>query len=1042
MPARSKLQDNLVINRYLLSLFGKESFSQLAALLRYIDEGRNEENISRFCLELTKQLNLLDGSFHDKLLELDKNIFDFTNQINARRSEPITWKYFQYLSLLFIELYLDKFFTDPEKLLEELEDTRKRLIANNEFNFDIPEFLPEELNKIALWQATGSGKTLLMHINLLSLQHHMTRNKKEHLFNKVLLITPNEGLTDQHLEEFEASGIAAQRFDDGAQLGLLTEKNAVQVIEITKLKDTAGQKTIAVESFGQNNIVFIDEGHRGASGDEWKRMRDYVSAEGFAIEYSATFGQAIKANDKKQFSEYAKSIVFDYSYKYFYGDGYGKDYSILNIKDTILEQHRYTYLVASLLTYYQQLKLYHVNKKHYLPYNIHEPLMVFVGYSVNAVRKQSGQDVSDVVDVLLFLKEFVEKSEETIVVIGNIMTGRSGLIDTSSNDIFQDSFNPIADLFNSDPSALYSDILSLLFGGSGSLLLENLTGADGEIALRLGNNNHFGLINVGDSSSLIKLCDENGLLTTSRQFTGSLFSEINQEQSPIKILIGSKKFTEGWSSWRVSTMGLLNMGRSEGSAVIQLFGRGVRLKGYEMSLKRSNRLFEDRWELKNLLPKNIVKNETLNIFGLRADYMEAFRDYLEEEGVETDEEKYTEVIIPVKNSVISHELKTIGLKDDAPIFKQTIILDTKKIASPRNLVELDLYPKLQSIQAIKKDSGNFEKKEWQLTEGHLAFLDMKTLLFEVERHKNMNSWRNLTINLESILSKLLEPDWYVIYAPNSSFCKNPHDWLERQIVTQNEVVLPLVRKLLDRWYSEERESHYAKYREYQKLVTTDKNFVAEHKVMIEKSRLDLIDKLKSIKDDVDTLDNDFTINPVSGLLIYSKHLYKPLVYINQKNDYIKVLPVALNDGEERFVREIRDFTSKHNERIGSKSIYLLRNQSKGNGIGFFEANNFHPDFILWVLDGKLQTIAFLDPKGIYNLTGMHDAKINLSKLIKGIEKDLGDKNIRLESFIISSTKKQTLLWGDGITEQEFNRNNVYFTEDNEYLEKIMTKLGM
>ncbi|MCA9313526.1 hypothetical protein KDA08_04420, partial [Candidatus Saccharibacteria bacterium] len=71
MPARSKLQDNLVINRYLLSLFGKESFSQLAALLRYIDEGRNEENVSRFCLELTKQLNLLDGSFHDKLLELD-----------------------------------------------------------------------------------------------------------------------------------------------------------------------------------------------------------------------------------------------------------------------------------------------------------------------------------------------------------------------------------------------------------------------------------------------------------------------------------------------------------------------------------------------------------------------------------------------------------------------------------------------------------------------------------------------------------------------------------------------------------------------------------------------------------------------------------------------------------------------------------------------------------------------------------------------------------------------------------------------------------
>ena len=36
---------------------------------------------------------------------------------------------------------------------------------------------------------------------------------------------------------------------------------------------------------------------------------------------------------------------------------------------------------------------------------------------------------------------------------------------------------------------------------------------------------------------------------------------------------------EGWNSWRVSNMGLLNIGRNEGSEIIQLFGRGVRLRG-------------------------------------------------------------------------------------------------------------------------------------------------------------------------------------------------------------------------------------------------------------------------------------------------------------------------------------------------------------------------------------------------------------------------------------------------------------------------------
>ena len=56
-------------------------------------------------------------------------------------------------------------------------------------------------------------------------------------------------------------------------------------------------------------------------------------------------------------------------------------------------------------------------------------------------------------------------------------------------------------------------------------------------------------------------------------------------------------------------MGLLNMGQGEGSQIIQLFGRGVRLKGKGFSLKRT--LPQDR-------PKGVHldKLETLNIFGV------------------------------------------------------------------------------------------------------------------------------------------------------------------------------------------------------------------------------------------------------------------------------------------------------------------------------------------------------------------------------------------------------------------------------------------
>jgi hypothetical protein len=128
----------------------------------------------------------------------------------------------------------------------------------------------------------------------------------------------------------------------------------------------------------------------------------------------------------------------------------------------------------------------------------------------------------------------------------------------------------------------------------------------------------------------------------------------------VNLLIGSKKFTEGWSSWRVSTMGLMNVGKGEGAQIIQLFGRGVRLKGYDLSLKRSGKtqLPEgvDR-------PKHIAVLETLGIFGIHADYMAQFRDFLEEEGLPTNDDRI-EFLLPVIKNLGTQKLKTDPAQED------------------------------------------------------------------------------------------------------------------------------------------------------------------------------------------------------------------------------------------------------------------------------------------------------------------------------------------------------------------------------------------
>jgi len=116
--------------------------------------------------------------------------------------------------------------------------------------------------------------------------------------------------------------------------------------------------------------------------------------------------------------------------------------------------------------------------------------------------------------------------------------------------------------------------------------------------------------------------------------------------------------------------------------------------------------------------------------------------------------------------------------------------------------------------------------------------------------------------------------------------------------------------------------------------------------------------------------------------------------------------------------------------------------SRGRGIGFFEAGNFHPDFILWLLANQKQYVSFVDPKGIRNLEGPNDPKIRFHETIKEIEARLGDPVVILNSFIISNTPlRQVSWWSDGMTKAEFEDRNVVFQQEdkNTYIRTILTK---
>ena len=920
----------------------------------------------------------------------------------AMTGERFALTHFQWLAALFVELYLTQLAATGGRA----ELTRSLNAVREDHYAYLPPVAPYELNRLALWMATGSGKTLMLHLNTRQFLRHAKAILGQEP-QRVLLLTPSETLSRQHKTELALSGL-----DD------ITLSRTLEVTELTKLylpENADGRirikegVSVCTDQYPGPNLLLVDEGHKGKSNSgEASAFRarrqalvgthEKFSVEGvpgFEFEYSATFAQ-IADGDPAFFNDYARCTVFDYGYRRFHDDGFGKSPRSLVTRESHAQN---MVLAAALVAFWRQQCYFNSDKARAQRYRLSAPLAVFVGQSVTGKSQ-------DVVLVLAFLARFAGDAVQATALLAQVLD--------VANPLQQALFAAQLDLQAEramGASALHAQMCSDLFGGQGQLAVRTLS--KDELGIRLPGasaDRWFGTAYVGDAAKLAEALRVAGVtVETADQVTGSLFARLD-DLPDVKFLIGSRKFIEGWSSFRVSTLGLLQIGRNAGTQVIQLFGRGVRLAGVGGQLKRASFV-----PALGPHPEGIELGETLYVFGVKAEYVQTWLDTLSREGMPAQS-----LVVPV---TLRAGIDALGLKipsHDTAREAEFGKLPVPFVASEQTPPVIDLSVRLSlqdgvgAVQALRAETQTYPARtllgplltQEGLFQHALRFIRQQNLQQLWLKPSEAMAWLaaiQVDIPLVSLPASLQDRQrlrhevlgqWeaalartvrrkrlaFLTQQPSSDLLTQKHANFPVQLLPDGKlqpgyrVEALFAQGVVDAAITDLR-------RKMAGLQVSPDGWDRILSVLREEGEeIKLETTLSSVMRLIETGQDTDTLSLPLPRLHVPQHLYAPLLLaapaapvqedgqLNLLEDRpvaLRISPPPLENSEARLVWDLRRrWEVLHGlPRWQGVDVVLLRNLA-GVGVGLFAAEGFFPDFMLWLKRGKHQVLAFVEPKGL------------------------------------------------------------------------------
>ena len=804
------------------------------------------------------------------------------------------------------------------------------------------------INRMGFWMATGSGKSLVL-IKLIELLWRLMRRGEipEH---PILVLTARDDLLAQlkaHVEEFNSGrtdfhihleDLKSYPERQRMLMPLVSEQEiTVFFYRSDNLSDEQKERIVDFRNYENRGrwYVLLDEAHKGDK-EESKRQHIYsiLSRNGFLFNFSATF------TDLRD----VLTTVYNFNLSEFVRAGYGKHICILKQENRAFrDEEDYTGAEKQRVVLKALLMLAYTRKaQEILPPGFpayHRPLMLTLVNSVNT------KDA----DLKLFFRELERigqgNIDETVwqkareELLAELIEGPEWIFESEQFQVNRELFESIT------PKELLRLVYNAPAPGEIEVLLRPSNRQ--EMAFKLKSAAEpFALIKIGDISGWLKEELEGYEVIESYEDEG-FFRRLNEDDSPINILMGSRTFYEGWDSNRPNVITYINIGTGTEARkfILQSVGRGVRIEPIRGKRRRLLSLYnanEVKQTTFDALKDHASILETLFIFGTNRNALQTVIQQLDQE-----KRQEHEIALAVNYEAVDKRPLLIPVYREADY---TILEDRKPRKFEIAQEELDL---LQQYVAYLNDPRLLVCHH-DVSPSDISMLTR--CLKEVEKYFDTKNGRGCG-RLDVLLPRLFA--YFKVIPREVEGLKFLED--EIRHFRHIKVFLEDIKEL---------EEKISRVREAPRRVADLRARYKAGQLSFE----DLLNEAQAI--------GEADVFSRNGHTLYIKriarHYYVPvLLSASEKINYIR--HVIRHPSEVRFLNDLEHYLEQKDNAFQELDWWAFSKIDETMDeiyIPYYDPNSnrirrFIPDFIFWLQKGAVYAIVFVDPKGMQQVGYQH-----------------------------------------------------------------------